>query len=42
MGRWRPLYQDSVSQLLVRATATLPDPLVASPESPYRQLSLEG
>jgi len=39
-GRWRPLYQDSVSQLLVRATATLPDPLVASPESPYRQLSL--
>src|SRR5262249_41362653 len=39
-GRWRPLYRDSVSQLLVRATTTLPAPLVASPESPYRQLSL--
>ena len=39
-GRWRPLYEDSVSQLLVRTTATLPDPLVASPESPYQQLSL--
>jgi len=39
-GRWRSLYRDSVSQLLVRATTTLPDPLVASPESPYRQLSL--
>src|SRR5262249_23364879 len=39
-GRWRPLYRDSVSQLLVRAATTLPGPLVASPESPYRQLSL--
>jgi hypothetical protein len=39
-GRWRPLYRDSVSQLLVRTTTTLPDPLVASPESAYRQLSL--
>ena len=39
-GRWRPLYRDSVSQLLVRTTAALPDPLVASPESAYRQLSL--
>jgi hypothetical protein len=39
-GRWRSLYRDSVSQLLVRATTTLPDPLVASPESPYRQLGL--
>jgi hypothetical protein len=39
-GRWRPLYQDSVSRLLVRAATTLPDPLVASPESRYRQLTL--
>ena len=39
-GRWRPLYRDSVSQLLVRTTRELPDPLVASPESAYRQLSL--
>src|SRR5262249_56409640 len=39
-GRWRSLYRDSVSQLLVRATTPLPAPLVASPESPYRQLSL--
>jgi hypothetical protein len=39
-GRWRPLYRDSVSQLLVRTTTTLPDPLMASPESAYRQLSL--
>jgi len=39
-GRWRPLYRDSVSQLLVRTTTTLPDPLVVSPESAYRQLSL--
>ena len=39
-GRWRPLYRDSVSQLLVRTTAALPDPLVASPESAYRQVSL--
>lgn len=39
-GRWRQLYRDSVSQLLVRTTAALPDPLVASPESAYRQLSL--
>jgi len=39
-GRWRPLYRDSVSQLLVRTTAKLPDALVASPESAYRELSL--
>jgi hypothetical protein len=39
-GRWRSLYRDSVSQLLVRATKALPDPLAASPESPHRQLSL--
>jgi Tfp pilus assembly protein PilF len=39
-GRWRPLYGDSVSQLLVRTTTALPAPLVASPESAYRQLSL--
>src|SRR5262249_21851733 len=39
-GRWRSLYRDSVSQLLVRATTTLPDPLVATPESPYRQMSV--
>jgi hypothetical protein len=39
-GRWRSLYRDSVSQLLVRSTTTLPDPLVASPESAYRQVSL--
>ena len=39
-GRWRSLYRDSVSQLLVRTTTALPDPLVASPESAYRQLTL--
>jgi hypothetical protein len=39
-GRWRPLYRDSVSRLLVRTTTALPDPLAASPESAYRQLSL--
>src|SRR5262249_1198831 len=39
-GRWRSLYRDSVSQLLVRATTPLPNPLAASPESPYRQLTL--
>src|SRR5262245_32470778 len=39
-GRWRSLYRDSVSQLLVRATRALPGTLAASPESPYRQLSL--
>ncbi len=39
-GRWRSLYRDSVSQLLVRETARLPDRLVASPRSPYRELSL--
>jgi hypothetical protein len=39
-GRWRSLYRDSVSQLLVRATTTLPHPLVPSPESPYRELSV--
>jgi hypothetical protein len=39
-GRWRPLYRDSVSQLLVRTTAALPNPLVVSPESAYRHVSL--
>src|SRR5262249_46155993 len=38
--RWRPPPRDSVSQLLARPAPALPDPLVASPESPYRRLSL--
>src|SRR5262249_26994912 len=39
-GRWRSLYRDSVSQLLVRATTTVRAPLVVSPESAYREVSL--
>lgn len=38
-GRWRALYQDSVSWLAVRDTVTLPPQPVAPPSSPLRDLT---
>ncbi|KAA1189519.1 hypothetical protein F0M18_14275 [Pseudohalioglobus sediminis] len=38
-GRWRPLYQDSVSWLAARTTVKLPDEAIAPPTSPVRQLT---
>ena len=38
-GRWRFLYKDAVSILLVRADTSLP-PLHETPDSPYRDLAL--
>ncbi len=38
-GRWRPVYRDSVGWLLSRSTTSLPDQLVASPDTPWRDLT---
>ncbi len=37
-GRWRPIYEDAVSMLLVRADQVPTTALVPSPQSPYRDL----
>ncbi|HUM01290.1 MAG TPA: hypothetical protein VL084_03325 [Thermoanaerobaculia bacterium] len=39
-GRWRPLYKDSVSALLVRAERPMPSPLKPPPDSAYHELTL--
>lgn len=41
-GKWRVLYADHVAALLVRADAQVatPEPLLPSPESPWRELAL--
>jgi hypothetical protein len=39
-GRWRPLYKDSVSALLVRAEKSMPTPLKPPPDSAYHELTL--
>lgn len=38
-GRWRPLYEDAVSMLLVRTDRVPTRPLVPPPGSPYRELA---
>ena len=38
-GRWSPVYSDTVSWLLARTSAVLPDP-VPSPPGPWRDLSI--
>jgi hypothetical protein len=39
-GRWRPVYRDSVSWLLARNEADLPDELLRSPATPWRDLAV--
>jgi len=39
-GRWRPLYSDHVAALLVRADRPQPGPLLPTPDSPWRDLTL--
>lgn len=39
-GRWRRLYRDGVSVLLVRSDVQLPEPLRPTPESGYRSWAL--
>lgn len=39
-SQWRPVYRDAVSVLFARVDVPLPRELRASPESPYRDLSL--
>jgi hypothetical protein len=39
-GRWRHLYSDHVAALLVRADRPQPEPLVPTPDSPWRDLTL--
>ena len=39
-GRWRPVYRDSVSWLLARSSLALPEALQASPDTPWRDLSI--
>jgi hypothetical protein len=39
-GAWRTLYADHVAALLVRAEKAVPEPLLPSPESPWRELTL--
>jgi tetratricopeptide (TPR) repeat protein len=38
--RWRPLYSDHVAALLLRADRTPPRPLLPTPDSPWRDLTL--
>ena len=38
--RWRPLYSDHVATLLLRADRTPPRPLLPTPDSPWRDLTL--
>ena len=39
-GRWRLIYRDSVSWLLVRSSLVLPAGLKPAPDSPWRDLSV--
>ena len=39
-GRWRSLYADHTAALLVRADRPSPQPLLPTPDSPWRDLSL--
>jgi hypothetical protein len=39
-GRWRPLYSDHVATLLARADRPQPQPLLPTPDSPWRDLTL--
>ena len=39
-GQWRTLYADHVSALLIRADLPKPEPLLPSPDSPWRELAL--
>jgi tetratricopeptide (TPR) repeat protein len=39
-GRWLPLYSDHVASLLVRAGRPSPQPLLPTPDSPWRDLTL--
>lgn len=39
-GRWQPVYRDSVSWLLVRASLALPDDLRAAPDTAWRDMSV--
>jgi hypothetical protein len=39
-GTWRTLYADHVAVLLVRMDVATPDPLVATPDSPWREMAL--
>jgi hypothetical protein len=41
-GDWRVLYADHVAALLIRADLSSPDPVLPSPDSPWRELSLGG
>jgi hypothetical protein len=38
-GRWRVLYEDEVSGLLIRADVAPPSPVVATPDSAWRRLA---
>jgi Tfp pilus assembly protein PilF len=39
-GRWRSLYSDHTATLLVRADRPAPQPLLPTPDSPWRDLGL--
>jgi hypothetical protein len=39
-GRWQPVYRDSVSWLLARASLKLPDSMTAAPDTPWRDLTI--
>ena len=39
-GRWKPVYRDSVSWLLARNAVSLPENMVPSPETPWRDMSV--
>ena len=39
-GRWRLIYRDSVSWLLVRTSLALPEDLKSAPDTPWRDLSV--
>jgi hypothetical protein len=39
-GRWRPLYSDHVATLLARADRAQPEPLLPTPDTPWRDLTL--
>jgi tetratricopeptide (TPR) repeat protein len=39
-GQWRTLYADHVAALLIRADLPRPEPLLPSPDSPWRELAL--
>ena len=39
-GRWRPLYSDHVATLLARADRPQPSPLLPTPDTPWRDLTL--